>query len=95
VSALKPLDPLLHSQVRLAVISTLISVKSAEFTYLKEITEATSGNLSVQLSKLEEAGYIRIKKTFRDKRPLTTCSITKTGIEAFEHYVDNLKKYIQ
>ena len=95
MSDLKPLDPLLHSQVRLAVISTLIGVKSAEFTHLKEVTQSTAGNLSVQLTKLEEAGYIRIEKSFRNKRPLTTCSIQPKGIKAFEEYVENLKKYIQ
>ena len=94
MSHLGPLDALLHSQIRLAVISTLVGVKSAEFTYLKEVTGATAGNLSVQLSKLEEAGYIEIEKSFRNKRPLTTCKITTTGVAAFEKYVENLKKYI-
>jgi DNA-binding MarR family transcriptional regulator len=91
----KPLDPLLHSQLRLAVMSLLISVDEAEFTFLKEKTESTAGNLSVQLDKLEKAGYIEIEKSFRGKRPLTTCKITKKGIEAFEAYVDSLKNYIQ
>ena len=95
MASFKPLDPLLHSQLRLAVISTLVGVDSAEFTYLKEITESTAGNLSVQLTKLEEAGYITINKTFKSKRPLTTCKITKKGIEAFESYVDNLRNYIK
>ena len=88
------LDPLLHSQLRLAVMSLLISVESAEFTFLKEKTNSTAGNLSVQLDKLSEAGYIRIEKSFRGKKPLTTCSITKKGIKAFEDYVNNLKQYI-
>ncbi len=91
---LKDLDPLLHSQLRLGVISLLISVESAEFTYLKEKTNSTAGNLSVQLDKLSAAGYIDIKKSFRGKRPLTTCSITKKGIKAFEEYVNTLKQYI-
>ncbi len=95
MSNFKPLDPLLHSQVRLAVISTLISVETAEFTYLREITNSTAGNLSVQLTKLEEAGYIKITKSFRDKRPLTTCKITHKGVEAFENYVENLKNYLK
>ena len=95
MSHFKNLDPLLHSQLRLAVISLLMSVESAEFTFLKEQTGSTSGNLSVQLDKLEKAGYIRIKKSFRNKRPLTTCFITKNGLKAFEAYVNNLKKYIQ
>jgi DNA-binding MarR family transcriptional regulator len=90
----KELDPLLHSQLRLAVMSVLLGVDSAEFTYLREKTESTAGNLSVQLDKLAEAGYIEIKKSFRDKRPLTTCSITRKGIRAFETYVESLKGYI-
>jgi len=88
------LDPLLHSQLRLAVMSLLISLESAEFTFLKEKTKSTAGNLSVQLDKLNEAGYISIKKSFRGKKPLTTCKITKKGISAFENYVDVLKQYI-
>jgi len=94
VSAFKPLDPLLHSQLRLAVMSLLIGLDEAEFTFLKEKTESTAGNLSVQLDKLEKAGYIKIEKSFRDKRPLTTCSVTSLGIQAFEDYVENLKNYI-
>jgi predicted transcriptional regulator len=91
----KPLDPLLHSELRLAVISILISVKEAEFSYIKEKTGATSGNLSVQLTKLQDASYIKIEKSFKDNYPLTTCSITKIGIKAFEDYVDILKSYIK
>ncbi|WP_217694735.1 winged helix-turn-helix domain-containing protein [Algoriphagus marinus] len=95
MSEFKPLDPLLHSQLRLAVMSLLIAVEEAEFTFLKEKTESTAGNLSVQLDKLEKAGYISIEKSFRGKRPLTTCKITSKGLQAFEDYVENLKKYIQ
>lgn len=94
MSEFKPLDPLLHSQLRLAVMSLLISVESAEFTFLKEKTESTAGNLSVQLDKLEKAGYIEIEKSFKGKRPLTTAKITKHGINAFETYVNALKNYI-
>ena len=90
----KDLDPLLHSQLRLAVMSLLISVESAEFTFLKEKTNSTAGNLSVQLDKLSEAGYITIEKSFKGKKPLTTCRITKTGINAFQEYVNTLKQYI-
>jgi DNA-binding MarR family transcriptional regulator len=90
----KDLDPLLHSQLRLGVMSLLLSVESAEFTFLKEKTQSTAGNLSVQLDKLSEAGYIIIEKSFKGKKPLTTCKITKKGIKAFEDYVDNLKQYI-
>lgn len=82
----KPLNPILHSELRLAIISLLIGVKEAEFSYIKEKTGATSGNLSVQLSKLQEAQYIKIEKSFKDKYPLTKCSITDAGIEAFEEY---------
>ncbi len=88
------LDPLLHSQLRLAVISLLIGVKEAEFGFLKEKTGASAGNLSVQVDKLKKAGYISVEKTFRNNYPLTTCKITLTGITAFEKYVDVLKKYI-
>ena len=91
----KDLDPLLHSQLRLAVISFLLSVDKAEFTLLKEKTKSTAGNLSVQLDKLSEAGYISVEKSFKGKKPLTTCRITKKGLKAFEEYVSNLKQYIQ
>jgi DNA-binding MarR family transcriptional regulator len=90
----KDLDPLLHSQLRLAVVSLLVSVKKAEFTYLKEQTNSTAGNLSVQLQKLKEAGYIEIEKTFKDNYPQTNCCITKKGLKAFEDYVRDLKKYL-
>jgi DNA-binding MarR family transcriptional regulator len=92
--ALKELDPLLHSQLRLGVMSLLMSVDSAEFTFLKEKTNSTAGNLSVQLDKLSEAGYISIEKSFKGKKPLTTCKITKQGLKAFEEYVNSLKQYI-
>jgi DNA-binding MarR family transcriptional regulator len=90
----KDLDPLLHSQLRLAVISILISAESAEFTYLKEKTNSTAGNLSIQLDKLAEAAYITIDKSYKGKRPVTTCKITRKGIKAFEEYVAALKQYI-
>mgnify|MGYP000963480739 CR=1 FL=1 len=89
------LDPLLHSQLRLAVMSILVSVKEAEFRYIQEQTKATAGNLSVQLQKLKDAGYIQIEKGFKNNYPQTTCKITKEGIAAFEQYVTNIKKYIQ
>jgi DNA-binding transcriptional ArsR family regulator len=90
----KELDPILHSQLRLAVISLLISVKEAEFTFLKEKTNATAGNLSVQIQKLKDAGYIDVVKQFKDNYPLTTCKITQNGVEAFESYVKALGEYI-
>ena len=91
----KKLDPLLHSQLRLAVMSLLIGVDSAEFVFIKEKTNSTAGNLSVQLDKLSSAGYISVVKSFKGKKPLTTCSITKVGIKAFEDYVNALKGYIE
>ena len=91
----KDLDPLLHSQLRLAIMSLLISLESAEFTFLKEKTNSTAGNLSVQIDKLSEAGYISVEKSFRDKKPLTTCKVTRKGIKAFEEYVNSLKQYIK
>lgn len=90
----KELDPILHSQLRLAVMSLLISVKEAEFTFLKEKTNATAGNLSVQIQKLKEAGYIEIIKQFKDNYPQTICKITSFGINAFEEYVKNLQTYL-
>lgn len=90
----KDLDPILHSQLRLAVVSLLISVKEAEFTFLKEKTNATAGNLSVQINKLKEVGYIDVIKQFKDNYPLTTCKITPKGIDAFDEYVRNLQSYL-
>ncbi|MDD2492299.1 MAG: transcriptional regulator [Bacteroidales bacterium] len=89
----KELDPLLHSQLRLAVISLLISLEEADFVYLREKTASTAGNLSVQLEKLSEAGYIEVEKGYSGKRPRTTCRITDTGRKAFEDYVEALKSY--
>lgn len=91
----KDLDPLLHSQLRLAVISILISVEEADFVYLREKTGSTGGNLSVQLEKLSEAGYIEIEKGYSGKRPRTTCRITSKGRKAFEEYVEALKGYFK
>lgn len=90
----KELDPLLHSQLRLAIMSLLVGVKEAEFTFLKEKTEATAGNLSVQISKLSEAKYITVEKTFRNNFPLTLCRITPEGLKAFENYVEAIKSYV-
>ena len=90
----KPLDPLLHSELRLAVMSLLIGTESAEFPYIKEQTGATAGNLSVQLDKLAAAGYITVEKTFKGKRPCTLCRITPEGLKAFEAYVETLRDYL-
>ncbi len=88
------LDPLLHSELRLAVMSILASVDNAEFSYIKKQTGATSGNLSVQLDKLSAAGYISVEKGFKGKVPCTTCKITPAGLTAFENYVNSLKEYL-
>ena len=94
MSEFKELDPVLHSQLRLAVVSLLIGVKEAEFTFLRDKTGATAGNLSVQLQKLREAGYIDIIKQFKDNYPQTICKITTAGIKAFDLYVKNLQSYL-
>lgn len=90
----KELDPLLHSQLRLAIMSLLISVEEADFTYLREKTGATAGNLSVQIDKLSEASYISVEKMFRGKMPRTVCRITPHGTKAFEAYVNAIQSYI-
>jgi DNA-binding transcriptional ArsR family regulator len=90
----KDLDPILHSQLRLAVMSLLIGLKEAEFTFIKEKTNATAGNLSVQIQKLKDAGYIDVLKQFKDNYPQTTCHITPAGVKAFEDYVKNLQSYL-
>lgn len=91
----KSLDPLLHSELRLAVMSLLIEAEEADFVYIKEQTGATAGNLSAQLDKLEKAGYVAVAKSFKGKRPCTTCRITQKGLDAFAAYVDALKSYIK
>ena len=91
----QPLDPLLHSELRLAVMSLLISAEEAEFPYIKEQTGATAGNLSVQVEKLSTAGYIEVEKTFKGKRPCTLCRITPKGLQAFETYVKALRSYLE
>ncbi|MBQ6965048.1 MAG: transcriptional regulator [Bacteroidaceae bacterium] len=90
----QPLDPLLHSELRLAIVSLLIGVEEAEFPYIKEQTGATAGNLSVQLDKLSTAGYIEVEKTFKGKKPCTICRMTGAGHQAFENYVEALKSYL-
>ena len=89
------LDPVLHSELRLAVMSVLAGVDSADFSYLKQQTGATSGNLSVQIDKLTTAGYISVEKGFKGKMPCTTCRITPAGLEAFNRYVEALKEYLK
>lgn len=91
----KELDPLLHSQLRLAVMSILISADEVDFVYLREKTGSTAGNLSVSLEKLSEKGYIKIRKFIAGKRPRTVCKITAKGIRAFDEYVQALEEYIR
>jgi DNA-binding transcriptional ArsR family regulator len=91
----KELDPILHSQVRLAIMSLLMNVKSAEFSFLLEIINTTKGNLSFQLTKLNEAKYIKIKKSFKGNYPLTTCEVTQKGIDAYEIYVKSIDEYFK
>ena len=91
---MKELDPLLHSQLRLAVMSVLMNVEEADFVYLKEKTESTAGNLSVQLDKLSAAGYISVEKGFVGKKTRTVCRITERGQDAFRNYVETLKQYL-
>ena len=91
---MRELDPLLHSQLRLAIMSLLLSVEEADFVYLKEKTEAPAGNLSVQLEKLDTAGYIQVTKEFVGKKTRTSCRITDTGKKALEDYIDALREYI-
>lgn len=90
----KKLDPLLHSELRLAIMSVLVNLEEADFVYLREATGATAGNLSVQIDKLTAANYITVEKGFKGKKPQTTCRITPIGLDAFERYVDALKTYL-
>ena len=89
----RELDPLLHTQVRLSIMSLLIGVQSAEFGFLLENIQTTKGNLSYQLNKLKMAGYIKISKSFRGNYPLTTCRITEKGIDAYEKYIVVMSEY--
>lgn len=90
----KDLDPILHSQLRLSIVSLLVGLEEAEFVYLREKTNTSAGNLSLQLDKLQKAGYVSIKKGFKGKYPVTTCKITSKGLKAFERYVTTIKSYI-
>lgn len=91
----KSLDPILHSQIRLAIVAILASVENADFVYLKEQIKVSAGNLSLQLGKLQEVGYITLEKGFKGKYPKTTCTLTETGKSAYIKYVAALKTYLQ
>lgn len=88
------LDPILHAELRLAVVSILAETEEADFTYLRQQTGATSGNLSVQIDKLSTAGYITVEKGFRGRMPRTVCRITPAGQEAFRSYISALQEYL-
>jgi len=90
----KELNQLLHSELRLAIMSILLSVEEADFVYIREKTGATAGNISVQIEKLSEAGYIVVERGFLGKRTRTVCKITEKGVLAFEEYVEALKSYL-
>ena len=90
----KDLDPLIHSQLRLAIISLLVTSEKVEFTHIKEETKAAAGNISIQIKKLQDAGYIKVEKSFKNNYPNTMLSITSKGVKAFENYVNTIKKYI-
>ena len=94
-NSFKPLDPLLHSELRLAVMSLLVNYEEMEFTDIKGRTGATAGNLSLQLDKLSAAKYVSVTKSFKGKRPCTKCRITPTGLQAFDRYIEALKSYLE
>ena len=91
----KELNPILHSELRLGIMSLLISIQEADFVYIMEQTKSTGGNLGAQIIKLQKAGYIEVEKSFKANRPCTTCKITPEGIKAFDEYVEALKSYIK
>ncbi len=91
---MKDLDPLLHNQLRLAIMSLLVANEQISFNFILEKTEASRGNVSVQISKLEKAGYLKVKKSFVNKKPLTTMTITSDGLDAMDNYTKALKDYL-
>ena len=92
---LLPLDPILHSELRLVITSFLMNEKLSDFSSIKEATGSSSGNISIQLKKLEDNGYIETKKSFKGSYPLTSCKMTKKGIRAFKVYSQNIKEYLK
>ena len=91
IRSLVEIDRLIHEPARLMIVAILYAVESADFLYLKRETELTKGNLSSHLSKLEEAGYVEIEKTYRGKIPLTICNLSDKGRQAFEDYRKQMK----
>ena len=92
---LKELNPIIHSQLRLSIMTLLLSVEEADFTWLREQTGATAGNISVQIDKLSEAGYIEVRKEFVGRKTHTSCRITERGRKAMEEYVSDLREYLK
>ncbi|MGN0238341.1 MAG: winged helix-turn-helix domain-containing protein [Lepagella sp.] len=91
---MKELDPLLHSQLRLAVMSILMNLEEADFVYIRQQTNSTAGNLSVQIDKLSTAGYISVERSLVGRKTRTTCRVTPQGRQAFEQYVSTIKEYL-
>jgi DNA-binding HxlR family transcriptional regulator len=89
------LNPLLHQELRLAIINYLVNIEWADFKKLLEVTETTKGNLSVQISKLQKAEFVEVKKSFKDNYPHTECRLTELGRSEFESYLANLKKLLK
>lgn len=89
----EPLDKLLNNPIRLIIMSVLMQVDNSDFNYLKEVTNSTQGNLSVQIKKLSDAGYILVNKGFEKNYPKTNCKITQIGKDAFEAYFNAINSY--
>ena len=89
------LDEIIHSRIRLAVMAVLITIDEAEFIFLRDKVNATDGNLSTHLKKLEEAGYIAVNKSFENRKPISRYLLTQKGRKAFELYVERLEKLIR
>ncbi len=89
------INKIIHSPIRLAIISTLVTVEKSDFNYLKEITKASDGNLSTHLKKLKEVQYIEVEKKFTNNKPKTVYSLTKKGRDQFLEYVQSLEYFLQ
>ena len=89
------LDEIIHSRIRLAIIAVLVTVEESEFTFLKEKVNATDGNLSTHLKKLEDSGYVAVSKSFEKRKPVSRYMLTQKGRKAFEIYIDRLEKLIK
>ena len=92
--SLTELDRLIHEPARLLIVTILSTVESADFLFLQRETGLTKGNLSAHLSKLENAGYVSIEKTFKGKLPLTVCKLTEAGQQAFDGYRQQMQNFI-